>query len=65
MTELWGWVIGALAAVCATLFATADSALRDQPNSLSIGLMKTPNAARRPDADIMHTVSAPSTTQAG
>src|SRR5438093_465775 len=27
MTELWGWVIGALAAVCATLFATADSAL--------------------------------------
>src|SRR5437870_2065453 len=27
MTELWGWIIGALAAVGATLFATADSAL--------------------------------------
>ena len=44
--------------------ATRDSAVRSQPNSASIGLMKTPKALRTPDAASSATAVPPRTTQA-
>jgi hypothetical protein len=44
--------------------ATSESAVRSQPNSFSIGLMKTPNADRTPEAARDTIATAPTTTQA-
>ena len=44
--------------------ATRDSAVRPQPNSASIGLMKTPKALRTPVAASRTTAVAPRTTHA-
>ncbi len=44
--------------------ATVDNETRSQPNSSSIGLMKTPKDARMPDPNIKTTVTAATTTQA-
>ena len=44
--------------------AAPESAARSQPNVASMGLMNTPNTARRPEASSMTTTRAPSTTHA-